>query len=204
MLADLIFYMFATILLIGGLGVITAKNPMYCVLFMVLTFFNAAGLFILLGAEFLGLLMVMVYVGAIAVMFLFVLMTVDVDFAVLKEGFASYMPLALVIAVALIVEFLTAYLSGVFNDATSLAEPMAKTGESQNIVELGNVLFTNYAFPFIGVSIILLIAMIGAIILTHRSRPGVKRQDISEQISRKREDAVELVSPPSGKGLGEF
>lgn len=203
MLADLIFYMFAFFLLVGGLGVITAKNPMYCVLFMVLTFFNAAGLFILLGAEFIGLLMVMVYVGAIAVMFLFVLMTINIDFAVLREGFASYLPVGLIVAVALVAEFVTAFFSGAFDQSTSLAQPMMKTGEEENIVELGNVLFTNYAFPFITVSIVLLIAMVGAIVLTHRQRTGVKRQDITKQIECRRDDSIEMMDVPTGKGLGE-
>lgn len=204
MIADLIFYMFATVLLIGGLGVITAKNPMYCVLFMVLTFFNAAGLFILIGAEFIGLMLVMIYVGAIAVMFLFVLMTININFAVLKDGFANHLPIGVLIAGVLAVELVFSILGGAFSKENSLAQVAMTPDESkENIVQLGEVLFTNYAYPFLSVSMILLVAMIGAIILTHRRRPNVKRQDVAAQIARKREDSITLVSPKVGKGLSE-
>lgn len=205
MIADLIFYMFAAILLFGGLGVVTAKNPMHCVLFMVLTFFNAAGLFILLGAEFLGLLLVMVYVGAIAVMFLFVLMTINIDFALLKEGFATHLPLGFLVGALIAIEFIMSILGGAFGSSQSLAMVGSLSSQSgeQNIVQLGEVLFTNFAYPFLLVSMVLLIAMIGAIVLTHRRRKDVHRQNVSEQIARKREDAMVLTSPKVGSGVSQ-
>ena len=199
MIADLLFLMFASVLVIAALGVISAKNPMYCVLFLVLAFLNAAGLFILLGAEFLGLLMIMVYVGAIAVMFLFVLMTVDIDMAVMKQGFAEYMPMGLLVAAVLFAEILAGVWGGMFSGLPEAAS--VPDDQPQNAVQLGMVLFTDYAAPFLVVSLILLVAMVGAIVLTFRRRTGVKRQDIGKQINRKVEDAMVLTSPKSGEGV---
>jgi NADH-quinone oxidoreductase subunit J len=195
MLADLLFLMFASILTMAGLGVISAKNPMYCILFMLLAFFNAAGLFILLGAEFLGLLLIMVYVGAIAVMFLFVLMTIDIDFAVLKQGFATYLPVGLLVAGLLAIELVAAALAGGFAEARP-----AGAQAQENIVQLGHVLFTDYFLAFQGAGMILLVAMVGAIVLTHRRREGVKRQNIGKQIRRTKEESVTTASPQSGAG----
>lgn len=202
MIADLLFYLFAGTLLLGATGVITARNPMHCVLFMVLAFFNAAGLFLLLGAEFLGLLMVMVYVGAIAMLFLFVIMTINIDKAVAKEGFIKELPLGLIVGAILAVEMVLAVSGGLFGGvAHSTNASMGMNAEVQNIVQLGDVLFTNYAYPFITVSLILLVAMVGAIVLTHRKRPDAKRQNIAKQIARTREEAVTLTTPESGRGI---
>lgn len=198
MIADILFFMFAGILLLGAVGVVSSKNPMYSVLFLVLCFFNAAGLFILLGAEFLGLLLMMVYVGAIAVMFLFVLMTVDMTSEEADTKSPLFTSLGLIVGGILIVEMLFALIGGLGSE-TTLAEK--DPNEAQNIVLLGRVLFTNYVYPFIAVSMVLLVAMVGAIVLTHRRREGVKRQNISEQIHRRREDCVELVKPKLGKGV---
>jgi NADH-quinone oxidoreductase subunit J len=200
--ADLVFYMFAAMLLTSALGVILARNPMHCVLLLILTFFNAAGLFILLGAEFIGLLLVMVYVGAIAVMFLFVLMTIDIDFSLLKEGFASYLPSGLIVGAVLMAELVVSAASGVFSGerlSTVAAMPMPEGVD--NIRALGQVMFTQYLFPFQVAALILLVAMIGAIVLTHRRREGVRRQNISEQINRRREDSVAIVKVKPGQGI---
>ncbi len=201
MIGDLLFLMLAGGLLLFASMVVLAKNPMLCVLGLVATFFNAAGLFILLGAEFLGLLMIMVYVGAIAVMFLFVLMTIDIDFAELKEGFAGYLPLGVLVAVVLLTEVGMAIWGGLFT-VDHLAQPsLPPQSEAQNIVQLGEVLFVNYAWPFLLVGVILLVAMVGAIVLTHRVRPGVRKQNIAQQIARKVEDAVMMTTPESGRGV---
>lgn len=201
MIADLLFYMFASVLCIGALGVVLSRNPMYSVLFLVLSFFNAAGLFILIGAEFLGLLLMMVYVGAIAVMFLFVLMTVDMT-AEDDDGKKSpfFITLVLITGGVLLGEIILAIMGGVASN-TRLAEFVPVASETQNIVALGQVLFTNYIYPFISVSMVLLVGMVGAIVLTHRKREGVMKQDVSEQISRTRDESIEIVTPTLGKGI---
>ena len=200
MIPDLLFLMFSTVLLVAALGVIAARNPMYCVLFMVLAFFNAAGIFILLGAEFLGLLMVMVYVGAIAVMFLFVLMTVDIDFDTLKEGVTSYGPVGVLVAGVLLLEILAAVWGGLF-DCSCGEGAMPVPADVDNITALGMILFTNYAAPFLLASIILLVAMVGAIVLTHRQRGGVKRQNIGKQLSHNRASSLVMAQPKTGQGV---
>ncbi|MEC8066902.1 MAG: NADH-quinone oxidoreductase subunit J [Pseudomonadota bacterium] len=201
MIADILFFMFASILLVGSLGVVLSKNPMYSVLFLVLSFFNAAGLFLLIGAEFLGLLLMMVYVGAIAVMFLFVLMTVDMTQQD-DDGKKSplFVTLVLVTGGVLLFEIIISILGGVASN-TRLSEFVATQSDVQNIVQLGQVLFTNYVYPFIAVSMILLVGMVGAIVLTHRKREGALKQDISEQIGRTREESIEIVTPSLGKGI---
>ncbi len=200
--ADIMFFAFSAFLLIGALGVIMSKNPAYSILCMILSFFNASGLFILMGAEFLGLLLVMVYVGAIAVMFLFVLMTIDIDFAELKTGFAKYAPFGLFVGAVLAFEIIFAIQGGLFSGLNSLQETAALSGaEKSNIEQIGAVMFTQYVLPFLAVSIVLLIAMVGAICLTHRKRTDVKRQDINKQLSRTREQAVELKTVKPGEGI---
>lgn len=200
--ADLLFYGFAGILLLAGFGVIMSKNPAHSILCMILAFFNAAALFILMGAEFLGLLLVMVYVGAIAVMFLFVLMTIDIDFAELKTGFAKYAPLGLFIGAVLALEMIFAIKGGLFSGMRSLQDTAAMSGaEVSNIEQIGAIMFTQYMLPFLSVSVVLLIAMIGAICLTHRKRKDVKRQDINKQLARTPADALKVVSVKSGQGL---
>lgn len=200
MIADILFLMFAGVLLLGACGVVMAKNPMYCVLFMILCFFNASGIFILLGAEFLGLLLIMVYVGAIAVMFLFVLMTIDIDFAILKQGFATYLPIGVLIAGTLLAELIVATQSGLFSP-TVVTPQLPLNTDVTNTETLGNILFTNYLLPFQGAGMILLIAMVGAIVLAHRQREGVRRQDVNKQIARTVEDSLALTQPSVGKGV---
>ncbi len=201
MLPDLLFLLFAAGLLAGALGVVAARNPMYCVLGMIAAFVNASGLFLLFQAEFLGLLIVMVYVGAIAVMFLFVLMTIDIDFAMLKEGFAPYLPAGLLVAGGLLAQFLFAAWSGLFSGAfNGVGTPVSGGPQPENVVALGQVLFTTYALPFQAAGLVLLTAMIGAIVLTHRRRPGVKRQDVAAQIMRLRSDSLAITKPKVGEG----
>lgn len=201
MMTDLLFFTFASILLLAACGVITAKNPMYCVLLLILCFFNAAALFLLLGAEFLALLLVMVYVGAVAVMFLFVLMTINIDFAVLKEGFAPYLPTGLLVAGVLLAELILAASGGLFGGNGAVVAALPMDAEVQNIVQIGNVLFTNYIFIFQLAAMILLVAMVGAIVLTHRVREGSKKQKIAEQLQHNKESGLILTQPKAGEGV---
>ena len=198
--ADILFYLFASITVLSAGVVITARNPMYSVLGLIVAFFNVGGLFILLGAEFLGLLLLMVYVGAVAVMFLFVLLTININYEVLKEGYTRYAPAGVVVGGLLLVEMVLAVWLGVFNTPVPAYASLPQ-GSAQNIKQLGEVLFTNYLLPFQMSALILLVAMIGAIVLTHRTRPGVRRQTISKQVLRQRKDSVVLVRPESGKGV---
>ena len=204
MLPDLLFYIFSAVMLFAAVGVVFARNPIFSVLFLILAFFNAAGLFLLLGAEFLALLLVLVYVGAVAVMFLFVLMTIDVDFEVLREGLTAYVPIGALVAGILVIELVLAAQSGLFSGLTNTAAHAAVMPipqDTQNIVAIGEVLFTDYLLPFQLAGLILLVAMIGAIVLTHRRREGVRRQDITEQVLRRPEDAVENKKVKPGQGL---
>lgn len=200
MFADLIFYVFAAVLLIAASGVVVARNPIFSVLFLILCFFTSAALFVLMGAEFLGLLLVLVYVGAIAVMFLFVLMTIDIDFALLKEGTANYLPTGLIVGGLMVTELVLAAKAGVFS-GEMVHHAMPTPGDTQNIVAIGEVLFTDYLAPFQLAGVILLTAMIGAITLTFRRREGVRRQVINKQVLTRREDAVELKEVKPGQGL---
>jgi NADH-quinone oxidoreductase subunit J len=172
------------------------------VLWLILTFFTAAGLFVMLGAEFLAMMLVVVYVGAVAVLFLFVVMMLDVDFVALKQGFLQYMPLGALIALIMLAEivFVGASWTAVRNaeEGSALPEP----GIFQNVEEIGLVLYTDYIFFFQLAGMVLLVAMIGAIVLTLRHRPGVRRQDVGAQVARTREEAVELVDLEPGEGIG--
>ena len=203
MLPDLIFYIFGGVLMLASLGVVFSRNPIFSVIFLILAFFNASGLFLLMGAEFLGLLLILVYVGAVAVMFLFVLMTIDIDFEVLREGSASYMPVGILVAAVLVTELVAAAKAGIFSGAELVAQEAAMPipEKEQNIVAIGQVLFTDYLLPFQMAGLILLVAMVGAIVLTHRRREGVRRQNISEQVLRKPEDAMEVKKVKPGQGL---
>jgi NADH-quinone oxidoreductase subunit J len=204
MIPDLIFLIFALGLLAGAGTVVAARNPMYCVLGMMFTFLNASGLFILFGAEFLGLLMVMIYVGAIAVMFLFVVMTIDLDFATLREGFAPYLPVGLLMIGVLAAQLLLAVWgglgSGVGQGPAPIAQSAAAAAQPENIVALGQVLYTTYALPFQLAGLILLTAMIGAILLTFRPRADTRRQNIAQQIARTAAQSVTLTTPATGQG----
>ncbi|MDA9672495.1 NADH-quinone oxidoreductase subunit J [Alphaproteobacteria bacterium] len=195
MISSFFFYLFAAVTCLAGLMVVTARNPVHSVLFLILAFFNAAGLFILLQAEFLAMLLVVVYVGAVAVLFLFVVMMLDINFVELREGFQKYRTLGIVIGIILLAELFTTFFQ-LTSDSGALPEA---TGV-HNTVQLGRVLYTEYVYLFQLAGLILLVAMIGAIALTLRSRSGVKRQNISTQNSRRREDTVRLAKVNSGEG----
>jgi NADH-quinone oxidoreductase subunit J len=194
------FYLFAGLLLTSGFMVITARNPVHSVLWLILAFFNAAGLFILLGAEFLAMLLVIVYVGAVAVLFLFVVMMLDIDFAALKAEMARYMPLALLIGVVILMQLAVAFGEWGF-DAGSAARVAAPEGSGPNTAALGMLLYDRYFLLFQLAGLILLVAMIGAIVLTLRHRTDIKRQDVLAQMFRDPAKAMELKDVKPGQGL---
>jgi NADH-quinone oxidoreductase subunit J len=200
-LTDLFFYLFATVLVGSALMVISARNPVHAVMFLILAFINAAGLFLMLGAEFLAFVLVIVYVGAVAVLFLFVVMMLDVDFAELRAGYMKYFPIGALIGLVVLGEL--AMLFGAWKlDAVKLARAAAPTPQGvTNAKAMGQALFTNYIHYFEAVGIILLIAMIGAIVLTLRKREGVKRQDVGAQVARTPKDAIEIRKVETGKGI---
>ena len=193
MIEALFFYMFSAVMLGAGLMVVVSRNPVFSVLFLILAFFNAAGLFVLIGAEFIAMLLVVVYVGAVAVLFLFVVMMLDINFAEMRAGFQKYLPLGLVVGGILVFELVAAIYGDAFKGASLPAMP-----EISNTRALGNVLYTKYMYLFQVAGLILLVAMIGAISLTMRKRPGVRRQVIAEQNARSRAESVEVVEVPAG------
>ena len=193
MIEALFFYMFAAVMLGAGLMVVVSRNPVFSVLFLILAFFNAAGLFVLIGAEFIAMLLVVVYVGAVAVLFLFVVMMLDINFAEMRAGFQKYLPIGLVVGGILVFELVAAMYGDAFSGAT-----LPEASEISNTRALGNVLYTKYMYLFQVAGLILLVAMIGAISLTMRRRSGVRRQVIAEQNMRRREDSVEIVDVPVG------
>ena len=196
MIETLFFYLFASITCLAGLMVISSRNPVHSVLFLILAFFNAAGLFVLLGAEFLAMLLVVVYVGAVAVLFLFVVMMLDINFVELREGFQRYMPLGLGVGGVLLAEILF-----VFFKSSDMPETVVMVSEVSNTRALGRILYTDYIYLFQLAGLILLVAMIGAIALTLRKRENVRRQSIASQIERTRADSIEVVSVPSNRGV---
>ncbi|MBF0272783.1 MAG: NADH-quinone oxidoreductase subunit J [Magnetococcales bacterium] len=195
MAADLVFYFFSAITVGAALGVIISRNQVHSVLFLILAFFNTAGLFVLLQAEFLAALLVIVYMGAVAVLFLFVVMMLDVDFEELRRGALQHLPMGIAVGAVLAVEF-AFILNGVHVDGPAQAAGVPVT----NTVAIGQLLYTRFLLPFEIASLILLVALIGAVVLTLRKRKGVKRQDISNQVARTREEAVKLVQVASGEG----
>ena len=190
------FYLFAAVAVASGVMVISARNPVHSVLFLILAFFNAAGLFVLMGAEFIAMILVIVYVGAVAVLFLFVVMMLDNNFVELRQGFLQYLPTGALIGLVLLAELILALGSGL----PEPAYPPVWAGGTTNTRAIGNVLYTDHVYLFQAAGVILLVAMIGAIVLTLRSRDGVKRQRVAGQVSRTREEAVEIrrVEPGSG------
>ena len=202
MLTGIAFYLLAAVAVVGGLMVVTAKNPVHSVLWLILTFFSSAGLFVLLGAEFLAMLLVVVYVGAVAVLFLFVVMMLDVDFVRLREGYARYLPLAAIVAGILLAEMIMISLVVVQGGAAADATAPAVAGEGMSNVEaIGRVLYTDYVYIFQAAGIVLLIAMIGAIVLTLRHKPNIKRQKPHDQVNRDRKTAVEVKGATTGAGV---
>ena len=202
-LQGLAFYLFAAVTVAAGVMVITSRNPVHSVLFLILAFFNSAGLFVLMGAEFLAMILVVVYVGAVAVLFLFVVMMLDINFVQMREGFMQYLPLGAMIGLILLVELVLVGVAWVVApEAEALAAvPAAPAGDLHNTRALGNVIYTDYVYLFQAAGLILLVAMVGAIVLTLRQREGVRRQSIAEQTSRTREEAVEVKQIPTGSGV---
>jgi NADH-quinone oxidoreductase subunit J len=200
MLQGLAFYVFSAVMILSALMVISARNPVHSVLFLILAFFNAAALFVLLGAEFLAMILVVVYVGAVAVLFLFVVMMLDIDFVALRSGFMKYLPLGTVLGLVLFSEFLVAVGAWTFAEGAPAVRAVPLPEGVSNTEALGRILYTDYIFYFQTAGMVLLVAMIGAIVLTLRQRPGVKRQSISRQVAREPKTSVELVDVKPGQG----
>lgn len=201
--ADITFYAFSTVLIAAALLVVLARNPVHSVLWLILSFLSAAGLFVLLGAEFVAMLLIIVYVGAVAVLFLFVVMMLDVDFAELKAGMAQYMPLALLIGVVLLIQLGLAYGTWAFSDGidTRLGNPTPAIDQMHNTKALGMILYDHYLLVFQLAGLVLLVAMVGAIVLTLRHRVDVKRQNVLAQMYRDPAKAMELKDVKPGQGL---
>ena len=200
MIQLLAFYLFAIVTVVSGILCVTARNPVHSVLWLILAFFNAAGLMVLVGAEFIAMLLVIVYVGAVAVLFLFVVMMLDIDFAELRSGFARYLPFGVALVALLAGEIILAE-----NAWSEGGIPLSRTAPTpegmSNIQALGLLIYTRYLYIFEGAGLVLLVALIGAIVLTHRKRGDVRTQKISEQNMRRPEDATRNIRPPVGQGV---
>ncbi|WP_075214652.1 NADH-quinone oxidoreductase subunit J [Mongoliimonas terrestris] len=203
MIEAFFFYLFAAITIASAVMVISARNPVHSVLFLILAFVNAAGLFMLAGAEFLALILIVVYVGAVAVLFLFVVMMLDVDFAELRQGFLQYLPVGMLIGVIFLAELLFVVGAWVIapNVGGATAAPIPDMNEVSNIEAIGRLLYTRYVYFFQAAAMVLLVAMVGAIVLTLRHKANVKRQDINVQVARTRATSMEIKKVESGRGL---
>ncbi|WP_423603907.1 NADH-quinone oxidoreductase subunit J [Sphingomonas sp. MS122] len=206
MIQAIAFYLFAAVVILAAAMTITARNPVHSVLWLILAFFNAAGLMVIAGAEFIAMLLVIVYVGAVAVLFLFVVMMLDIDFAELRAGFVRYAMFGLAIAVVLLAEVVIgvgAWSAGGVDLANRIAPTDADTalGQVPNIKAMGLLLYTRYLYVFEAAGFVLLVAMVGAIVLTHRKRGGVMQQNVWRQVSRRSEDAIRKVNQPVGQGV---
>jgi NADH-quinone oxidoreductase subunit J len=201
LVATIAFYVFATVLIVSALLVVGARNPVHSVLFLILAFFNAAALFVLLGAEFLAMVLVVVYVGAVAVLFLFVVMMLDIDFTELRQGFLQYAPLGIILCLIFFAELAAVGFGWVLTPAAEAVAKHPTPTDVTNTEALGHIIYTDYVHVFQGAGMVLLVAMIGAIVLTLRHREGVKRQNVSAQIGRTRETGVEIRKVRPGEGL---
>jgi len=203
LLTALFFYLFAGVCIASGFMVIAARNPVHSVLYLILAFVNAAGLMVMLGAEFLAMILIVVYVGAVAVLFLFVIMMLDVDFAELRQGFLQYLPLGALLFFVFIVELGGVVFTWAFVPSVSqaFASPIPPLATASNTEALGAVLYTRYIYFFQASGLVLLVAMVGAIVLTLRHKPNVKRQNIADQVARTKATAIEVVKVESGRGL---
>jgi len=199
LIALIAFYLFAVVTIASAVLVIFSRNPVHSVLWLILAFFNAAGLMLIAGAEFIALLLVIVYVGAVAVLFLFVVMMLDIDFAELRSGFTKNLPFGIIIALVLLAEVIFAVSAWRAGPSLSGAAPQEKV--QPNIVELGQVLYSRFLYPFEIAGLILLVAMIGAIVLTHRKRGDLRTPKVDRQVSRRPGDAVKLSKPGVGEGM---
>ncbi len=204
MIQAAVFYMFAILAVFGGVMVISARNPVHSVLFLIFVFFNAAGLFLLLGAEFLAMVLVVVYVGAVAVLFLFVVMMLDINFVELRQGFLHYLPVGAAIGLVLLIELATVFAG--WHEAPEAKQMIAAATPDMtqvtNTKALGQIIYTKYLFLFQLSGMVLLVAMVGAIMLTLRKRPSTKRQNIADQLARRPEDTLEIRKVPVGGGIG--
>ena len=199
MIATIAFYLFATLTIASAIAVIFARNPVHSVLWLILAFFNAAGLMLLVGAEFIAMLLVIVYVGAVAVLFLFVVMMLDIDFAQLRSGFSRNLPFGIIIALVLLGEIVVAVLAR--RAGPVMAGQAIPAAQVPNIVALGQLLYSRYLFAFEIAGLILLVAMVGAIVLTHRSRGDTRTPKASRQLRRRPGDALKLTDPGVGEGM---
>ncbi len=200
--AAMFFYLFATLAIGSAIMVIFARNPVHSVLFLILTFVNASGLFVLLGAEFLAMILLVVYVGAVAVLFLFVVMMLDIDVAKMREGFLNYMPIGMAVGALLLAEMVLVYGSWtIAPEAMKLIVSPIPTGDVTNTEALGLLIYTKYIYFFQAAGMVLLVAMIGAIVLTLRHKPNVKRQNIADQVARNPKTAIEIKDVKPGQGL---
>ena len=199
----LAFYLFSAVTVFAAVMVISSKNPVHSVLFLILAFFNSAGLFVLLGAEFLAMILVVVYVGAVAVLFMFVVMMLDINIAELKHGFLQYLPLGGVVGLILLLELILSLGGFIISSQSqsSIAAPRPNANEVTNTEAIGNLIYTNYIYFFQAAGLILLVAMIGAIVLTHRSRENVRKQNISDQINRRPQDTIEIKKVTTGSRI---
>ncbi len=197
----LAFYMFAFVAVAAGVMVISARNPVHSVLFLILAFFNSAGLFVLMGAEFLAMILIIVYVGAVAVLFMFVVMMLDINFVELRQGFLHYLPIGGMIGLVLLAEILVIVGGWVLAPETANTALAPTPDALTNTRALGELIYTHYFFLFQAAGVVLLIAMIGAIVLTHRRREGVRKQNITDQVRRRPEDTVEVRNVETGKGI---
>ena len=199
MIAILAFYLFAKLTIASAVAVIFARNPVHSVLWLIMAFFNAAGLMLILGAEFIAMLLVIVYVGAVAVLFLFIVMMLNIDFAQLRSGFTRNLPFGLLVALVLLAEIIVAVSAWKAGPVTGNVKPAAVT--QPNIEAIGELLYTRFLFPFEIAGLILLVAMIGAIVLTHRSRGDVRGQKVWKQVDRRPDEAIKLEQPAVGEGV---
>jgi NADH-quinone oxidoreductase subunit J len=203
LLQAIAFYVFAAVTIASATMVVVSRNPVYSVLYLILAFFNAAALFLLIGAEFVAMILIIVYVGAVAVLFLFVVMMLDINLTEVRQGFLRYLPIGAVIGVVLLAEILLGL--GVLGSQSATMEGLgnkaAQAGAIDNTRAIGQVLYTQYFYLFQVAGLVLLVAMIGAIVLTLRVRPGVRRQRAGEQITRAKEDTIAVVKVPTGRGV---
>ena len=199
MISIIAFYLFATLTIASAIAVIFARNPVHSVLWLILAFFNSAGLMLLLGAEFIAMLVVIVYVGAVAVLFLFVVMMLDIDFASLRSGFTRNLPFGIMIALVLLAEVLVALTA--WKAGPALSGRVIPEAATPNIVALGQMLYSRYLFAFELAGLILLVAMVGAIVLTHRSRRDTRPQNIWKQVGRRPDEAIKNLNPGVGEGM---
>lgn len=201
LIPTIMFYVFALLLTLSAMRVISSKNPVHSVLFLILAFFNAAGLFILLGAEFIGMLLIIVYVGAVAVLFLFVVMMLNVNFSELQKNFVKYLPMGLVISGIIFAELVIVIKAGLIGTLKNTPIQSPVVNELTNTENIGMLLYTDYVYAFQIAGLILLVAMVGAIVLTLRVRTGVLKQKISQQLARDPKKAISIVKVDLRKGI---